>query len=154
MKKLQNYLFYMLLAGLLAFSACDEVIEDDPSTDEREKFLGSWTTTETSTLYPNPITFTVTVENDDNSTQIRLYNIYQLGTNVYAYAIVTGSSFTMPEQSVNNMIIEGYGEMVNENTIELEYTVNDGSDLDQVTGEMKKNVPSLPVPAGPNLALK
>lgn len=158
MKKIQNYLFFILLSALIAFSACDETIDDDdPGVEDREKFLGSWSTTETSLEYPQPITFTVTIEKDDNSAQIRLYNIYQLGTDVYAYALVTGNSFTIPNQNVSNMeIVDGYGEMVDDNTIELDYVINDGANQDTVTGQMKRNVPSLPapVPARPNLALK
>lgn len=151
MKMYQKYLLLLFLSVLVVFTACDETIDDDdPTVEDREKFLANWETTETSTLYPQPITFQVSIEKDDNSAQIRLYNIYQLGTDVYAYALVTGSSFTIPQQSVNNMLIEGYGEMVTENKINIDYTVNDGADLDNVTGEMLRINPSL---IGPYLAL-
>lgn len=153
MVKFQKYFLLLFLAVILVFSACDEVIDDDdPTVEDREKFLGNWETTETSTLYPQPITFQISIEEDMNSSQIRLYNIYQLGTDVYAYAVVTGSSFTIPEQTVNNMIIEGYASLDGENKINIDYSVNDGADLDDVTGEMIRMVPTL-LPSG-NLAVK
>lgn len=153
MVKFQKYFLFLFLAVIVVFSACDDIIDDDDSTvEDREKFLGNWETTETSTLYPQPITFQVSIEEDINSSQIRLYNIYQLGIDVYAYAVVTGTSFTIPEQTVNNMIIEGYAYMDGENKINIDYTVNDGADLDEVTGEMLRVVPTL-LPSG-NLAVK
>ncbi len=144
--KYHNYILFILISGLLVLASCEEEIIDDPNIDEREKFLGDWETTETSTLEPNSFTFNMVIEPDVNSSQIRLYNIYYLGLDVYANALVTGSSFTIPQQNVNNMIIEGYGEMITETRIEMEYTVNDGADLNNVTGVMIKAVPSLPPP--------
>lgn len=145
-------LAFIFLAVTVVFTACEETIEDeDPTADDRDQFLGQWETTETSTLYPQPNTFTMSIEKDDNSAQIRLYNIYQLGAGVYAYAVVAGNSFTIPEQSVNNMVVEGYGDLVSENKIEMEYTVNDGADKDEVISDMNRSNPSL---LAVNFALK
>ncbi|MCF8219488.1 MAG: hypothetical protein K9I29_05590 [Bacteroidales bacterium] len=144
MKTYTKILALIFVSVLVVFTSCEDTIDDeDPTADDRDKFLGQWETTETSTLYPQPITFQMNIEKDDNSAQIRLYNIYQLGTDMYAYALVTGNSFTIPQQSVNDMIIEGYGEMVTDNKIDLEYSVNDGADKDEVIGEMIRANPSL-----------
>ncbi len=150
-KPLSLILVMVLILGAIFMAGCDEIIDDDPMADPRDKFTGTWQTSETSTLYPQPTTFSVKVELDVNTAQIRLYNIYQLGQNTYAYAIVTGNSFTIPEQDVENMVIEGFAEMKNDNLIEIEYTVNDGADLDQVIGEMNRSLPASP---SPQLALE
>ncbi|MGM0647361.1 MAG: hypothetical protein ACQESZ_03120 [Bacteroidota bacterium] len=150
MIKKTTLLLVMLSALAFLFQACDEIIDDDdPTVDPREKFLGQWETTETSTLYPQPITFMMDIQEDVNSAQIRLYNIYQLGPNMYVDAVVTGDNFTIPQQTVDNLDVEGFGQLVNDNTIEIEYTVNDGADLDNVVGTMTNNAVSFP---GPYLA--
>lgn len=151
-KALFPILSITLIFSLVLTTGCDDIIDDDdPLADPREKFTGVWQTTETSTLYPQPTTFSIKVELDVNTAQIRLYNIYQLGQNTYAYAIVTGNSFTIPEQDVESMVIEGFAQMKNNNLIEIEYTVNDGADLDNVIGEMNRSLPALP---SPQLALE
>lgn len=137
MKTYTKILALIFVSVLFVFTACEDIVDDeDPTAEPRDKFLGQWEATETSTLYPQPNTFQVNIEKDDNSAQIRLYNIYQLGTDMYAYALVTGNSFTIPQQTVNDMIVEGYGEMVTDNKIDIEYSVNDGADKDDVIGEM------------------
>lgn len=130
-------LFLLVLVGLIVHIGCEPDEPDDPTSDSRALWIGSWMAEETSTLYPNPITFTVKITADTSTdNKVWISNFYHLGSSPadIVSAIVTVSSITIPQQSVCDLVINGSG-LMSGKTINMSYYVNDGADLDQVTGK-------------------
>ena len=139
MEKFIKKLLFASVIIVLTFYACNPD-EEEPFVDPRDNYVGSWLAEETSTLYPNPITFTVNITlNPSNSTEVLISNFYHLGNadEDKVSAKATKSSLTIQSQSVCNLTIYGSGSLSG-NTINLTYYVNDGADIDEVAAVYTK----------------
>ena len=133
---LRIILFFSIVSIL--FYSCDPNDNDSPLDDPRDRFIGNWICSETSSENGSS-SFTVTISlKPDNSTQILLSNFYQLGTAAKVYAIVAGTYATIPEQTVSGFSIKGNGTLINNNTrIDWTYQVSE-ADLDDCTAVYTK----------------
>ncbi len=127
--------FTLVLASLLIIPACipdDDPIDDDP----REKFLGVWTCTESTS-----VSYTVTISKDpSNSTQILMNNFHHLGVDEDVFALVAGKSLQIIQQTVcqGSMQISGDGIMETDNRIRFQYYENDFADIDTIQAVFTK----------------
>ena len=127
MTKIIKIVFGLFLA--LKMISC--TVEDDPlnPTDDRDAFLGSWNVIESC----SKDAYTVNISADpSNSSQVIIENFWLIGFNEKPpYAIVAGTTITIPEQAIcynASNIVSGSGNL-DKGKIEWDYTVNDGADL-------------------------
>lgn len=145
MNKIFRVLAECLLFVTLVFAGCtkdDTTIPD--GSDPRSKLVGTWTCSETQLKKsPKVTTYQVTVKIDSsNSTQILIQNFAYIGDDEPPpYAIMAGSTFTMPTQNVcsNTMTVKGSGALVSDTKMTWSYETNDGADLIKYTAVMMKN---------------
>lgn len=124
---------------LLLLHSCSTDL-DDIFTDPVEKFLGNWKCEEESEIYGPGYVFDVVITvNPDNSSEILIANFYHQGMNEKARALVTGNILTIMEQTIcdDTIIIKGNGQY-KDGEVRMEYTANDGADLDHVTARLFK----------------
>ncbi len=132
MKKIIHLLFFLSIFSVL-ITSCDEEDIDDPFEDPRDQYLGMWLCTEDDSKNTE-IAYTVTIDYDgDNSSRIRLFNFNLFGPAESVHALVTGNLLTVINQTVLNTDVYGKGNKIDENTINWEYYVNDGADIDTIS---------------------
>lgn len=123
-KGVYSFLFFVIL-----LTSCIEDTDPLNPLDDRDAFLGVWNVTETCNRIPYQVTI---IKDPSNSSQVIIKNFWLIGPNEKApYAIVAGSSIVIPQQYINNdenTEVKGSG-VLNKETIEWEYTANDGADL-------------------------
>lgn len=127
---MKDKLFIPLFLGIMIFfTACEKTQDILPNnSDLRDDFIGEWTCSETELKSTED--YTVTIEkNPQNSSQVVLQNFGLLGPDAFPYAYITDDRITLPQQTVNGYTIKNAnGELVDQETIEWTYTLNDGSD--------------------------
>jgi len=130
-------LFFWLLPLLLfTMATCNP---DENEVDPRDKFLGQWHCTETSTQNPTPITFTVDFTKDLLTTdEMYIANFYHLGFDEKAKVLVNFNNFEIPSQVVCNITFSGNGSF-SQNKITMTYYANDGADIDTVNASFSRN---------------
>lgn len=106
--------------------------EQEP-TDDRDKFVDVWHVVEQSsqigtTNYDVHINLSTT-----NTSQVLMENFYNVGFSFKAVANVSGSNLTLNSQTYNGAQLQGSGSMSGNNTINMNYTVDDGSAVDTCT---------------------
>ena len=122
-----------IVASLISLTiACSkDDSNNNNSTDPRDKFVGSWLCKETSHLHGST-TYNVTISlNSTNSIQVYINNFY--GANVKPYGVVANNYVTISDQSLGSFPhVSGSGSMSSSNTstINWNYYVNDGADID------------------------
>ena len=127
---------------VLFFTSCKK--DDDTNTDEsdpRAKFEGSWTCRETCKGDGSTSTFAVTItKSSSNTSEILMSNFNSLGSAEKIRAAVSGYNLTIPQQaSTTNYQISGSGSMNDKKTsINMSYSVNDGSVTDEYTAVLTK----------------
>lgn len=121
--------FSIIAISLVILSSCGI---EDPNFDERDDFTGEWTCNEQSSIYPNSNYQIYITKHSTDTTKILIGNFYQLGTVHKATAIVTGTSLSIPNQTLDGHTIFGSGNLVG-NDLNLSYSVNDGSATDNCT---------------------
>lgn len=139
MKRKLLYFFIFLSFSIFLVSCDPGDNPDDPNTDPKEKFIGSWICNETSTQNGNS-TYNVTITaNPANSSQILLAQFYQMSSGQKVYAIVANNNATVPEQTLTGLVIKGSGNYsTTTSKINWTYYVNDGADIDTCTAVYSK----------------
>lgn len=121
---------------LMGLAACNP--DENENADQREKFIGTWNCTETSSQNPNPITFSVTITKDElTENEIMLANFYHLGEDQKSRLVVNYSQLSMPQQTVCNLNVSGTGAYT-QDKVNMTYYVNDGADIDTVNALLAK----------------
>jgi len=123
-----RYIFYTIFLSALIIS-CTEGDDLINPIEDRDAYLGTWNVNETCSRD----VYTVVIEKDPtNSSQVIIKNFWLIGYQEKPpYAIVAGSTITIPQQSMcddGSNIVSGSGSLV-KNDITWDYTVNDGADL-------------------------
>lgn len=138
MKKYAFVKLLLLAAAyvLLTMAQCNP--DDGIDIDPRDKYIGDWSCTETSTQNPNPMTFNVNIVKEPlTENEIFVHNFYHLGFNEKALLLVNGTNLNIPVQTVCGLIFNGEGGFA-QNKINLTYTVNDGADIDTVSAVLSR----------------
>ncbi|MFP4289852.1 MAG: hypothetical protein ACLFQS_11400, partial [Bacteroidales bacterium] len=128
-----------IMICLLSVTSCTDELNDLTPDDALEKFLGTWTCQETgdginSDL--NVYTLTIT-RNPSNTAEVLISNFNQLQET--ATALVVSNSIFIESQNILNGTITIEGEGVYSNgEILLNYSVDDGADLENFTARYYK----------------
>jgi len=127
MKKFKTLFPVAVLSMLIFCSGCEETDDTDPDMDPRDDFVGEWNCNEVPAKR-NSYRVLINYDNS-NSSQVLLFNFGLLGQNASAYGIVAGNDVTVPLQEIDgDWTVDGQGEMIDEETIEWTYTIDDGAD--------------------------
>lgn len=139
MKFSPNYPKRILLAVLpIAFVAFSCQPEEEGPVDDRDKFVDVWQCVEQSSQI-GQTTYDVHINlSGTNSSQVLMENFYNVGFSFKAVANVSGSNLTLNQQTYNASQLQGSGAMSGNNTINLNYTVNDGSAIDTCTAVLTR----------------
>ena len=136
MKLVKNSSF--LLAICLIFTGC--ILEEINSN-----LAGVWNCTESSEIFlkstKGTSIFDVVFKQDaENLSKYYIENIYDLGSATEVYATVSGSTITIPEQTVNGFVFKGSGTINDQyDLIDMTYTVDDGGGkVDHLTAEFAR----------------
>jgi len=136
--KMNNIIRLILI--VFSVSILSSCLEDDDIVtpiDDREEFLGFWDVDESChrTAYQVEI-----IKDPSNSSQVLIKNFWLIGDDEKPpYAIVAGSTITIPSQGMCNdgsNLVQGSGNLSkNGKNIKWNYTVNDGADLYTCTAD-------------------
>jgi len=73
-----------------------------------------------------------------STTQVLMENFYNVGFSFKAVATVSGSNLSLSSQTYNGSQLQGSGRMNGNNSINMSYTVNDGSAIDTCTSVLTR----------------
>lgn len=137
--KTKHFFLFLLFSPALFFSSCQPDEQPTPSsTDARDVYVASWTCNETSSQI-GPSTFTVHINKvTTNTTQVQIENFYNIGFNFNAKVDISGTSMSIPLQTVNGNQVHGSGTKTGANSISLSYYVNNGSGVDTCTATLAR----------------
>jgi hypothetical protein len=133
-------LFLALLVGSMIFTSCEEDLNDEESGDVRDRFVGTWSVTETENNQTRNYDVTIS-KSDFNSARINIFNFYKLGESDSAFAsvsTVSSNTITIPNQTLNFHGISGTGVLQDDNTIDFNYTVDDGNGAVDVSASFSR----------------
>lgn len=132
---------FFLLIVVISMVSCTLDEDLDPDTgDPRDKFIGSWSFNETPAARNVKASYSVTITADPgNSSQVLLRNFANTGYNDVAYGIVTSGRITVPSQeTAEGVIVEGNGDLITQTSMEWEYTIIAGGDMESFTAIANK----------------
>ena len=133
MKKVFPFIAVLFLFVLVACEN-DEFNVNDP----RLNYVGTWDVNEKTGDFA-PQSYSVSIDLGDLASNIVIRGLYAQGPSFLITAIVNGRNLEIPVQTRTGLTISGSGSSNSEfNSINLQFSVNDGSTVDNVTAEMKK----------------
>jgi hypothetical protein len=137
LKSISFHLSMFAVTAVSLFAVSCQPDEAEP-TDNRDKFVDVWHCVEQSsqvgaTNYDVHINLSTT-----NTSQVLMENFYNVGFSFKAVANVSGTSLTLNQQTYNASQLQGSGSMSGNNTINMSYTVNDGSSIDTCTAVLTR----------------
>lgn len=140
MMTLKSISFRISLFAVTAVSLFAVACQPDTAepADDRDKFVDVWHCVEQSsqvgqTNYDVHINLSTT-----NTSQVLMENFYNVGFAFKAVANISGSNVTLNAQTYNSSQLQGSGSMSGNNTINMSYTVNDGSSIDTCTAVLTR----------------
>lgn len=125
MNKRLKFLPQFILVGVLLFASCAEEEEILPDADPRDKFVGTWTVSETINQVNVPGYTSVVFLDTANTSRILISNPNNLGSSLSLKAIVAGNSLSIDLQNISGIPIQGSGTYSN-NSFVLNYTIDEG----------------------------
>lgn len=136
---------FLTFSVLVIFTACQK--DDDtptpnnqPTSDTRAKYTGTWVVNENSTLYGTSAYQVDINPHSSISNRIVIDNFYNLGfTTSHAQVEVSNSSLNIIQQTISGQTISGNGTLNNSTTITLTYYANDGVATDTVNATYTKS---------------
>ncbi|MCC7302094.1 MAG: hypothetical protein IT233_05585 [Bacteroidia bacterium] len=140
---MKRKLFLRSLFGALALSlvlvSCQPDDPEPTPTDDRDKFVGSWTCQESSSQTGNS-TFTVHINKSaTSSSQIEIENLYNAGFSNKATANVSGNNFSASNQPYTSFIITSLsGNSTGSTTLTMNYIIQNGSIYDTCSANCTK----------------
>lgn len=125
MKRVAANLFAAVtVCGILFFSSCakeDDIIPDDPGTEDHSKFLGNWSVSEKS-KENGTSKYSVSISDSTNPAYLQIAFLYGLNKQK-TYFTVSGNSISIPEQVNSGLKLKGSGTLDNSRQITLNYVV-------------------------------
>ena len=125
---MKNFFKSIIISCLLFVSAC----EKEDKKNIRDEFEGDWLVNENSSLLNQRIYEVMITKDSLNNSGLYIFNFYKIGIYEGIFSTISTTDnnvLTIPKQTVKNYIIEGFGEMKNEDII-LNYFINDGNEID------------------------
>ena len=130
----------IIFTSIIIFSSCapEEENTTPTPTDTKYKWIGSWTCQETAGL--NPATYTIHISDSSGTSLVTIENLYNSGFQTKVKATINSSNMTISNQPLGSggYTIYGTGNMLNNTSINLSFSVNDGSTIDNVTAILTK----------------
>jgi hypothetical protein len=125
MKKSLKFLPRFSFVLVLFFASCAEEEGILPDADPRDKFVGTWTVSETINQVNVPGYTSVVILDTANTSRILISNPNNLGSSLSLKAIVAGNSLSIDLQNISGIPIQGSGTYSN-NSFVLNYTIDEG----------------------------
>jgi hypothetical protein len=140
MKQLNTYLKIFLIVNLLILHACSDDGNDptSPTNDNRDDFVGLWSVTEESKIFGLSVYESEIIKNSSIASNIAIDNLYNLGIEVVTQAAVNGNQLSIPQQTITGQVLSGSGQLLDKNTLEFNFTADDGSNIDTVSCTYKR----------------
>ncbi len=134
MVKIIRILF--VVVTVMCVVSCTEGDDILNPSDDRDTFLGTWNVNENCQRTDYDVNIVV---DPTNSSQVIIQNFGLIGYGEKPpYAIVAGTTITIPTQDMSvNIIVAGSGKLI-KGKIEWDYTLNDGADLYTCTATYQK----------------
>jgi hypothetical protein len=132
--KLNSFLRLTSITLLLYLASCAPEDKQETIPQElRDKYIGTWTCKENSSLY-NQSSYTVTIKKSlTNNSELLFNNFYQLGATTAVSVSLNGSTFNIASQKVTGQQISGSGNAYSDSYLKFIYTSFDGLERDSVT---------------------
>ena len=112
---------------LVLISCADE----EPIVDYREKYLGTWNVREETGNQVTGNYISVVTSNPNNTSQIIINNIYNLGATTNISALIANNSLSISQANITGISISGSGTYSGNGFI-ITLTVDDGEGPKQV----------------------
>lgn len=127
--------FKQLCLGLFICLVLVSCTEEDPilvpDFDSREKYLGTWNVREETGNQVTGNYISVVTSNPNNTSQIIINNIYNLGATTNISALIANNSLSISQANITGISISGSGTYSGSGFI-LNLTVDEGSGPIQV----------------------
>jgi hypothetical protein len=128
--------FKQLCSGLFLCFVLVSCTDEEPlliqdTEDPREKFIGSWNVREETGNQVTGNYTSVVTSNPNNTSQIIINNIYNLGTAANISALVANNSLSISQANITGISIFGSGTYGGSGFI-INLTVDEGSGTSQV----------------------
>jgi len=119
----RNILILFIAVLLTAFEACTP--DDGLDLDSRDKFVGSWTCSDSSSQ--GKFTYASIISRKGDFDTVTISNFYYAGSDKSVYAIVDGNSIDIPNQLYDaSYFVSGSGTFSNDK-IKIDYIARDGN---------------------------
>ena len=104
-----KYKLLLTMVALAMLSACSDEDTPDPTIDDRDKFLGTWSCSET--IGSTTTTFPIIITSYGESDSLRLSNFSNYGNTAVALGLVSGKSIVIPNQQIGItlIVVQGSG---------------------------------------------
>jgi hypothetical protein len=142
---MKNNFKYLLIIFTIVFLASCAKDDDDPinGSDVRNKYVGTWTAQESSTVFGSS-TYSITIStSNSNLEDILIRNFYNLGSGTVTTGTVNvdggGNSIQIKQQTVSGNVIIGTGTSNGNGKLTFNFTSDDGQTVDNVTISATKN---------------
>lgn len=137
MKKFPLIIFITSIL-LTALTSC--TLEEDINpidTDIRDKFIGTWSLSES--VVSRSISYEIEIDYDQtNSSQVTIENMGNLGNSKIITGLTTSSRIVISYQ-IDGITIEGTGTLISSNQMSWEYSVKGGGDIEYFEAIALKN---------------
>jgi len=136
-KYTSEFLSLLMLAAALQITSCTDIDPNNPGVDEREKFLGTWSVTESCVRLIYEVNIT---EDENNNSRVWLNNFADAPPDfTQAYGIVSGDQINLPEQTIGDgWKINGIGTLQTTGIIVWAYYIEIGAVGSNCEAECKK----------------
>ena len=130
--------FAFVAAFISIIISCQKNSDTSPTGLDRDKFIGAWNVSGHGTQSSNQH-WTMTIVAGSSNSEMLLDNFDQIGSTHSVTASVSGSSFTIPQQTVSGNIFKGSGNYNSNGSLSFNYTADDQSNpVDTVTATATK----------------
>ena len=123
--------FKQLCLGLFMCLVLISCADEEPIVDYREKYLGTWNVREETGNQVTGNYISVVTSNPNNTSQIIINNIYNLGATTNISALIANNSLSISQANITGISISGSGTYSGSGFI-LNLTVDEGSGPIQV----------------------
>jgi hypothetical protein len=139
MKKFLKTIFSAAALSVFMYSCApdDSSTPASTPTDPKQKFVASWNCAENSKVHGSS-SYTLHIV-DSTGSYVRIESLYNVGFQYKVEATISSPNITIANQGLaSGFTVYGSGTMVNNNTVNMTYYVNDGSTIDTCTAVLTK----------------
>jgi len=136
MKKHISLVFTLMILGTVVFlSSCED--SNDPTIDDREKYLGLWKASSFGPGGDVNFNMTITASNSDEN-GILMENFDALGSGTFVIGSVSDNSIFIPSILVGSDTVQGNGTYNSDKTLSFNYQIRDGQTVENRTATARR----------------